>query len=325
MAHYTGGNLGPKAEHIARPFAWPMAQKIANEIKEIDPSRSLFYKFGDPVDYDTFFNSNYHKALILTTNIVDFPPELARHIYSFDPCCWTAIYLQDYPDLDVPIEKDFCCFINRLEPNRQSWLYQLIRRNLLDRGFVSFNSACINPEFRSMTPTQAFEYSFEKYNSIFASEHEKIKHNIPYKNFVEIDGDLLPAILGSKFALILETHFSDNRVISLTEKTFTHLQLPRPWIVFSSQGSVNYLRKLGFDVLDDIVDHSYDNISDHIQRQVAILDQCQQLADIDIHSVLPRCKQAVEHNKKIMAAFNENWEEKILRDYELAKQQCLAL
>ena len=325
MAYFTGINMVYAAEQAGRHMFWLQAEKITKEVNAIDPNKQILYKasLGDPFDYDTFFKGDYHNTMVLTTNIVNFPPELAKHVYSLNPC-WVAIFCQDYPDLDVPIEKDFCCFMNRIEPNRQSWLYQLIRRNLLDRGFVSFNGLTRNP-FKGMSATEAFEYSFQHYNSIFAVEHEKIKDKIPYKNFVEVNGDLLPQMLGSKFAIILETHFSDNRIITLSEKIFTYLQLPRPWILFSSQGSVDYIRKLGFDVLDDIIDHGYDNTADAIQRQVEILDQCQTLVDIDILNILPRCKQAAEHNKKIMLALKDNWAEKMLQEYKQAKQQCLSL
>jgi len=330
MTYLTGTALFANIIQFSDYVIPRTVKKIQDEIQEIDPKKRLLGQFIiDPVDLDGFFNNeygDYRNLLVITANIIKCTPEQSRHIYSFDTN-WFGAYYYDYPDLDVPVEKDFCCFINRIEPNRQSWLYQLIRRNLFDRGFISFNGVTKqykNNEFYGMDPKEAFEHSFQKYNSIFAPEHKKIKNSIPYKNFADT-GDLLPVMLGSKFSLILETHFNDNRLISISEKTFPCLQVPRPWLLFGAQHSVEQLRKTGFDVLDDVVDHSYDKIADHIQRQVAILDQCEKLVDIDLNKILSRCKQAAKHNKKLLLPMKETWHEKVMQDYEQAKQQCLNL
>ena len=34
------------------------------------------------------------------------------------------------------------------------------------------------------------------------------------------------------------------------------------------QGTISYLRSLGFDMFDDIIDHSYDEIQDHYVRMM---------------------------------------------------------
>jgi hypothetical protein len=239
------------------------------------------------------------------------------------------MYYFDYPPNTISIQKDFNCFINRFDIFRQSWIYQLIRCGLFDRGFISFNGEMgvgrvPSPEFLELSPQQAFELSFQKFNSIFAAEHEVIKNQIPYKNF-EDSGDLTEIIMASKFSIVLETFFHDNRITTYDEKIFRCLQLPRPWVLFSTQYCVENLRKIGFDVLDDIVDHSYDQLEDIIQRQMAILAECKNLVSLDMPTVLNRCQQAADHNQYLLKSMSDAWLLNMMEDFKQAGQKLLAL
>ncbi len=76
--------------------------------------------------------------------------------------------------------------------------------------------------------------------------------------------------------VITETssHTDDDswREIFLTEKTFksfAYRQLP---IWFAVPGTVQVVRDLGFDVFDDIINHSYDSIIDTSKRSNAVVD-----------------------------------------------------
>jgi hypothetical protein len=307
-------------------FIFNQTQQLDKEIKSIDPDKNLSEMWTDGIPLDDFFGDDYSKKLIITNNIVQCSAEQAKHIHTVNPSYYGQ-YFFDYPNTTVEIQKDFNFFVNRYDVSRQSWLYQLIRRNLFDRGFISFGSevrpnALPGEEFAGLDPSQAFELGFQLHNKIFATEHEIIKHQIPYKNF-EDTGDLTNIVLASKFSIVLETFFHDNRIITFSEKICRCLQLPRPWILYSSQYGIDYLRQLGFDVLDDQVDHSYDHIADAIQRQVAILDQCQLLVKQPLD--LARCQQAANHNKSLLKSFKDNWLVNIQQDFDLAYQKLLAL
>jgi hypothetical protein len=195
-----------------------------------------------------------------------------------------GIYYTDYKyDKTLIPNKKINCFVNRSCPFRQSWLYQLIRENILDDAYVSFWSQ--NFEFPELSPQQLFDYYFTK-NTIFETEHLKIKKEIPYKNF---DMSLETAIIDSEKSLVIETFFEEEDQISLTEKTMRVLQLPRPWYLFGNPGAVSMLRDWGFDVFDDWVDHSYDSKTSPHERQRLILNQ--------IHSTIPYTKSLLEEFK----------------------------
>jgi hypothetical protein len=219
-----------------------------------------------------------------------------------------GVYYYPYLLTKSRVDKNFNCFINRMDPIRQSWLYQLVRRGLFDKGYVSFNMDITRiPNFKNLTQIQAFEQQFQEYGSIFSQEHDQIKDLVPYKNFSD-NGDITNIVLGSKFSIVLETYFHNNHVVTYSEKIFRCLQLPRPWIIFSHQHAVAHLRIMGFDLLDDIVNHDqYDQLESAIQRQIKLLDLAEQLVTIDIDKCYNRLSEAAQHNQNLMKQFSATW------------------
>jgi hypothetical protein len=227
-----------------------------------------------------------------------------------------ATYFEDYNTSIAPVTpaRDFTCLMSRMDPMRQSWLYLLIRRQIFEKGFVSFlmDTSRIG-EFQNLPPAQAFEEQYKKYLSNFAPEHELAKEIVPYRNF-PADQDLDSVIMQSKFNIVLETFFSDNDEMTFTEKIFRSVRLPRPWLLFSVKHAVKQLREWGLDTLDDLVDHSYDNIDNEILRQSAILDIAQKMLDFDVEANQERLHQASKHNLALLKKWQENLDSTALRD-----------
>jgi hypothetical protein len=211
--------------------------------------------------------------------------------------------LTDFQNCDI--EKDFACPINRLDANRQSWFYLLIQRDLLNRGYVSFNldNSRSYQNVKNLTSLDAFENLYQQYMTNFDYEHNIAKQIVPYRNF-SADENLDSVLMKCRFNIILETYFSVNDQIMLTEKTIRSLRLPRPWLLYGAKGSVAQLRKWGFDVLDEFVDHTrYDDIDDPIVRQSVILDIAQELCNFDNIKNWNRLKAAATINNEILL----NW------------------
>jgi hypothetical protein len=104
---------------------------------------------------------------------------------------------------------------------------------------------------------------------------------IPFKNF---ESSLEQAIIDSKISLVVETSSDSGQGIFLTEKTFRSLMMPRPFYLYVAgykTGAVESLRRIGFDVYDDIVDHSYDSIVCSTQRLLAILEQIEKFRQFE--------------------------------------------
>lgn len=240
--------------------------------------------------------------VIVTDNIVK-----RSHIALYPEFWGSYSYHSDYV-LTRPT-KLFNCFINRVCSMRQSWFYQFVRRNLLHSGWVSYLL-----DYRKMPPgvsnkQELNDYIFNQCNQIFEVEHNLMKDCVPFCNF---QGDLDQVIVNSCISLVIETYFDWPDTIAFSEKTFRALQLPRPLIIYAMPGSVEALKKYGFDVWDDIIDHSYDTESNQIQRQIQILDQLCSLRDLTYtDQQLIEFESRAQHNRNILKQLRKQWPVKL--------------
>jgi hypothetical protein len=174
--------------------------------------------------------------------------------------------------------------MNRVSKDRAQTFQELERRGLLAKGLVSFNN--LRPGNSTCTDQDLLDYGN------------------PYNNLIN---SLEQSIIDSNISAVLETYISDDH-ITFSEKIFRAMQLPRPWLLYCSPQAVNYLRSYGFDVLDDYVDHSYDNEIVHSSRLLSIIDQLEQLVDQQYNkNDYARFEQAAEHNKNLLLKFAQAW------------------
>jgi len=253
---------------------------------------TIFSDDGFPIP-DTWTNPN---AIIVTDNhplkkpagkLISLLPEL-WHIWRFDPV---------YQDC---ASHGYNCFMNRVRSDRHEVFYELIRRNLLGKGAVSYNITRqeLNNEYNSAKMSH------------YKEEHTIAQDMMPY-NVVDELGTLEQVIMKTNVSLILETYMNVDHVV-FSEKLFRALQLPRPWILFCSPQSVKLLRYHGFDVLDDYVDHSYDEQFSKHRRMHMLLDQLQTFVEqVYTRKDYERFKIAAENNKKLLDKFTKAWPAKL--------------
>ena len=70
--------------------------------------------------------------------------------------------------------------------------------------------------------------------------------------------------------VVLETLFDDSRW-HLTEKTLRPIACGKPFILMSTPGSLQYLKQYGFETFGELIDESYDQITNHRQRLQAVI------------------------------------------------------
>lgn len=199
--------------------------------------------------------------------------------------------------------------MNRPRPERSIVFYELIKRNLLDQGFVSYNSQL-----------QDYEKNFHSADlRNYSHQHQIGRDLVPY-NSVESHGTLEQCIIDSKISLVMETYTSDNHIV-FSEKIFRALQLPRPWLLYCSNRSVELLRSYGFDVLDDYVDHSYDNITLHHVRLGSIMDQLETfIVRTYSQQDYERFDQACDHNRVLLKTLAHRWPGKLQKILDQIQQ-----
>ena len=70
--------------------------------------------------------------------------------------------------------------------------------------------------------------------------------------------------------VVLETLFDDSR-LHLTEKSLRPIALGQPFILMSTHGSLQYLKDYGFQTFESIIDESYDQIENPVDRMQAVV------------------------------------------------------
>jgi hypothetical protein len=256
---------------------------------------SVFFPELDP-DTDTIITDNIPLQPI-GSELINVLPEFWS-IWQFDP-----VYK------NRPASIGFNCFMNRVRGDRSMTFYELIRRNIVDKGLVSFN--CTRVEYMDQYE-QAELYDYWR-------EHDQGLELVPY-NTVEAHGSLEQCIIDSNVSLILETYVSDSHIV-FSEKIFRALQLPRPWLLYCSPGSVLCLKQYGFDILADYVDHSYDEIMEHAGRHLIILNQLETFINkVYTEQDYARFDRAATHNQQLLKHFAVKWPKKFNTILEKIKQ-----
>lgn len=327
-------NYEPGWEYVVNltTYVGKQVAEINKEFKSIDNKKSMEMMVGDACIPEHY--RNQRQKVLLTNNWVS-PDSLDSAVCEQLPVSWYAVYSGDVAITDQLPDKDFNCFMNRMDVGRQGWLYLLVRRGMFERGYISFNMNTMFKDpngpggwsFTAGGPNSlpVFDKNFEDYLTEFRPEHEFIRPKVPYCNF-DPNSQLYDIIMRSKFGIVLETYFDRNDVLNFTEKIFRHLKLPRPWLLFSIQHGVKHLRNMGFDVLDDIVDHSYDEIEFNIARQSAILDQAAKLCNLEYTpELIARLKTAAVHNQQLLSNFRDTFHKDMDASLQKAREKLLNL
>lgn len=279
-------------------------------------SKDVYIKLVDQVPIN-IANNYQNYRLIVTDNIL----KNISHYQALWPEFWGTFSYEPEYENSLPT-KLFNCFINRTCPIRQSWFYQLTRKNLLNDGYVSFmldyRKDLAPAELDTNNKIAVYDWVFNQGCEIFVEEHNFMRNYVPYQNFNKSIDD---AIIDSKVSVVLETYINHNEIIAFSEKIFRSLQLPRPFLLYSCQGAVEILRSQGFDVYDDIINHSYDTDPDLIQRQIKILNEIENCKEIVYtRDMLDDFERRAQHNRQLLRQLKQQWPDKLKKTLEAIEQ-----
>lgn len=248
-------------------------------------------------------------TMVITDNHLNCPS--VYKIYN-PPCSFYGIYSYTPENQDWTPDRDYTFAVNRLDFKRMRVLLQLYQNIGFDSGYVSFNCGIGGMHVpHDSIRRQAFVNESVLY-SVTDQERNaflKLANHVPIKNHT-LEHDI--AYNQSWTNIIVETYSSDN-VISVSEKIFRCLVTPVPWIAYSGRYTVAKLRELGFDVLNDVVDHSYDQLLESQLKMPKFADSAKKTIarakSLPWLQVKARCQMAAGHNQKLLAEFSRTWNE----------------
>jgi hypothetical protein len=124
--------------------------------------------------------------------------------------------------------------------------------------------------------------------------------------------------------IVTETSFTEKSYL-LTEKTLNSIYACNFPIILAGQGAVKLLRSMGMDMFDDIIDHSYDDLENPIDRLYAAISKNQRLlTDIEYVKTLwvdnkDRFLSNVQFARTTMYEFYTNRAKNIFQQLDLNK------
>lgn len=116
--------------------------------------------------------------------------------------------------------------------------------------------------------------------------------------------------------VVLETLFDDSRHY-LTEKTLRPIACGRPFILTATAGSLEYLKKYGFETFSGLIDETYDTIVNPRERLLAILQEIKRISKLELSekkSLWSKLYAIAERNKKLF--FSQAWHYKIVKEFK---------
>lgn len=158
-----------------------------------------------------------------------------------------------------------CQLFDKFVPKKFRYLFPIMPNNQrVSRHIASTN---IDPEFKNCLINVVLESNYE--NDLY-----------------DKDG-LLPVHSWNRFFYTEKT-----------DKAFYMEQIP---LFLAKAGYVAEIRKHGFDLFDDIVDHSYDNIADPFKRIEILTDECTRLHSIGLSNIIrtKNLSERLSYNKQL--------------------------
>jgi hypothetical protein len=288
----------------------------------VDDITTCGLDFSLPTPYQ--FDSN---TVVITDNQINCPsqyrvlrlPDTFFGIYSYRPA------LTDWHP-----EKRFGFSVNRIDAKRLLLMLEIAGytpansngKILADFEHDNVNFNCwhwsgnnsSDTELKNnfqMTFKELYELSPEQQNR-YQWRYSELLKAMPIKNYTQSPEHML---LNNWLNLVVET-YSGSDIVAISEKTFRALTTPAPWMLFSGRYTIAYLKQLGFDVLDDLVNHRYDycepdntNVIDN--KIIEFVNIAQEVVDSlkqkDMSELQERCLRAATHNQNLLASMRLSW------------------
>jgi hypothetical protein len=176
--------------------------------------------------------------------------------------------------------------------------YHLFKHNIKN-AMISFPSIC---PAENQPITEIAQQHVKEYPDIIdALEMANLPWNFPNETGHPMHScwlSLFDECSQSMCHVITETVY-DGRRNHLTEKTFKPICLQMPFVMVSTAGSMEYLRRYGFQTFGDVWDESYDQEVNDARRLekiadlLAYLDSCSRQ---ELSKIYQHCLPAVRHN-----------------------------
>lgn len=245
-----------------------------------------FYLIAD-IDFDYNFNQNVKVCSSYNMSLLMFFEN-----YSYNKQNTQAYNIHGFKVFQKT--NGFCCLNGRLRTHRVFLLLELLKRNLLKLDRENDNTNLVSFLFYTNKENTDYEQYDIMVDGINISDADKnilinAKKYLPIKLWDE-DGSPPKLVLGGDHVCKVLNLVTENisgmdcsmGIVTFTEKAWAPFKLHQIPIYSSVPGYVSTLRNMGFDLFDDIVDHSYDSELDNLKRLQLAVDQLEKVSKLNL-------------------------------------------
>jgi hypothetical protein len=125
--------------------------------------------------------------------------------------------------------------------------------------------------------------------------------SVNYLNLRVPASNVLPVTIYNQtaYSIVAETECV-NQFTFYTEKTVKPILARRLFVMFAGRHYLKNLRKLGFQTFSNVIDESYDEITDNCERWTWAFQQVMYLCEQDQSRILTMIKPIVDHNYHVL-------------------------
>lgn len=207
-------------------------------------------------------------------------------IYFATSCQQSQGYLLEQRPREIKnLEHQFLCMGGQPHLHRCIIIDEIWKRNLQKFGKLSWHLGGIN--YR-LPHDWKFKYFPEQ--KILLEDGWTLGSGSAFKLPIEFD----------KSSLIFVTESQWNTVF-VTEKTVMASLRRKPWIMIGGVGQNQFMKQIGFMLMEDIIDYSFDKIEDVTERSIKAVDQLEKwinLENWDQIEKTPYIQDILYHNHK---------------------------
>lgn len=210
-------------------------------------------------------------------------------------------------------ENSFMSLNNSCRNHRVLLLNELLKRNLdltncsflmttaSDVGYI-FTEYLLKEAVQSLVHQKIITYK----DSLKLLEYELPKQiDFDFKNLGYISNQINEKIYKSILNLVTENLFgishgdiTEDKIVTFTEKVMKPFQARQIPLFVGLPNLQETLRKLGFDLFDDLIDNSFEKETNHVLRMHMILDELERLLTLDL----------INYKKNNLERFESNYD-----------------
>jgi hypothetical protein len=141
-------------------------------------------------------------------------------------------------------------------------------------------------------------------------DRTKFNNNTDYACFdLVMKAPLYECRINSLFEVITETKFTGEHFFS--EKTYIPISMKRPFFMVNGVGSLKSLKKIGFKTFDPIIDESYDEETNDVNRMIKIVSEINKWQQLRVSDPLlfkgkyDSMKSILEYNYQVFMSYKK--------------------